>query len=458
MPFSTAIIIVLIILIILTLATIAKTMPVWGNKNLTYYQKQARETFDHVSGDTWGENNQSTIDYLTSVPDEYKDAYDHFAAGAVHVYGRRNARKAALNYHRALEDIERGNVFEDDRDFILGRIRDHVQYNMDTFGEEELKDLNIPLDRIYERIAANDIQEAMRISKLPTTIQKETNPNAGKIAAAVEKQAPAVHVDPQNVHDASVTLEFSRQLKKLRIYNDDDAEHRTRILDNNYNNVQKALTAVDNAREDKLNEKAHKEFMEWMEDTLEDPKQVDELRRRFANDFTLIDKSEQQGPTIKERDVIATVWRRINSPQNKKNREKLKEALANNLIGCFENDRPVCTTGRTEQIFSSLVSLDSDPEIGNFVTSDILKGTMYSEGSKIIDAEINKLPDNVKDAYNASSIKDLSKEDKEKLDMTIKTITTRIDSEISEKYNQRLPQADIAIVVNNIKKVANLDE
>lgn len=488
MNFTIAIIIVLVIVVVLFIALMAKNMSIWGPRGLTYYQKCSRDSFNQIAGDSWADKNQETIDYMTSVGDESKDAYDYFVEGATYMYGRQNPDKIAKNYTKALNEIRSGNVYDTDRDFVLGRIRDHVFFHPEPFAEKELEQLRNPIMNIYDDILNNDLAEAIRLSTTspptPTSTSTPQPKNEKKqrdekkhqvdkkietvIAAKVVKKAPRVQSDSQNVHDSAITLEFTKQYKKLRIYNDNDAAGRLPVVLNDALPVDRAtikqsLGTIDLQREQKLNATAQTEFLRWMKKTITDPEQYDALNRRFVNDYNMYDRMENgeldtSGTSIvKERDLISHVWRRINSTANNDHTDQLTAALALRLAACFEAGSPVCVTGRADQILSSLATLDADSGLGVLMTSAMIKGKMFSEGAKIIDEGIRALPTQIKDAYNNSNaVATLNDEDMATLRVAITGIYDSLDKNLI-KYSNKLPHADALIVIESIKKEVTVD-
>lgn len=461
MSLTGAIIIVLVLVAILFIALLAKRMPIWGSKGITYYQKCANDTFRDIKGDTWSDKNQETLDYMASVPDSNKGAYDYFVTGSTYMYGRRYADRVAENYKLALREIARGNVYDGDRDFIISRIRDHVFYHPEPFGVDQLAELQEPIMDMYEMMLNDEMNDAIQVSKTETKHQERKYAEPPQtIAEIVERKAPDIRTDSQNVHDSAITLEFSKQYQILRIYNNNDATGKTPCvlndtIETDRSTIKDRLLTIDTTHETTANVKAMEEFMKWMKETITDQSQYDQLNRRFVNNSEMIDRNGNG--KIAERDVIAHVWRRIHSTQNDNSRDDLLDALGAHLIGCFENNRPVCVTGRTEQIFSSLATLDKDPRLGMFMTTELLKSQMYSEGAKIIDEEIAKLPRDIRDAYNSNNIAGLPVDKMKILSETIGNIHRRLDNELAKKYSTKLPQSDGTIVVKTIKDTVTLN-
>jgi hypothetical protein len=281
------------------------------------------------------------------------------------------------------------------------------------------------------------------------------------IAEKVERKTPDIRSDPQNVHDVAVTIEFSKQFKLLRIYNDDDLQGRARILDDTNEEDRKqicgSLRNIDTTSEKQHNDAAVKEFLEWMERIITDPAIFDELNRRFTNQFFIYDRTDM-AERIEEKDVIAAVWRRIHSPQNISRKREMLEALELRLIASIEDGKAVCVTGRAEQFMSALATLDKDTKIGVFKTTALVKGEIFAMGAKIIDKNIDELPEHIKQAYNKSeATTKLNEEDLEILREATVRIKKQIENEITRKYNGKLGIGDIELCIQEMKKTVTID-
>lgn len=484
--FVSGLLVVLIIVVIMLIALLVRRWSVWGPKNLTYYQKCARDSFKEVTGDQWQTKNQETIDYSASVPEEKRNAFDHFMTGATYMYGRRYPRRIANNYRRALDEIQRGNVFEDEREFILERIRDHVQFHPEPFAEEELIELQEPLGIIFEQIRRGDIETPRAESK---DIQQATYENFRDIrrreernynienehkrtvkiaksttkAERIENLKPAIRSDAENVHSSAITHEFSKQYKRLQIYNNRDVRGLPPVILDDEREADKAeikasLKSIDKKAEIEHNKKAYNEALVWMGANFgkRDPTRWDELKRRFVNDFSLIDVTEGSRTTIPERDVIAAVWRRIHSPANASRKETLLEMLDSQIGECFQNGKSVCTTGRTENIHAALASSDADPKMGILKTDEVLKQEIYLMGSKIVADEIAKLPTDEQASYNNNSTAQLSAEKIGNIQNTVQKAQARIETEITAKYGTKLTGSSLGILIADLKRECSI--
>lgn len=336
-----------------------------------------------------------------------KTGADHFAVGALNMYSQRNPKTVAAEYAVAIATVPA----TDRGEFMLRRMRDHITYGTDNFARNELKHLRAPVE--------NKVREFKKAVSHKT--KTPANPVPQTKARAVEEQKPTVRSDSQNVHDSALTKEFSEQYSKLEPGSDKD------------------LTA----------------YKKWLSEKHSDL--YPGLMRLLNSNLSVYDRTSGSDKAIPEQQVVSRVWKRIHADHNAANKDKLIEALSMRIAAMHEHGEPVCTTGRCEQVLSSLATLDTkDPELGSLKTTEIIKGQMFSQGSKIIESEIGKLPQNIQDAYNKSeAVKTLNPADLDTLKSAIGKIRTRIDSEIRD--TSKLVESDTQNVVKTINDTVELD-
>ncbi len=354
--------------------------------------------FNRQNGASWSGKHSLTL--MGQALNPLKTAQDHFIIGSTYINGRKSPEKAVKHYLKALDGAD---------DFILQRIRDHTFHHPELFGRNELRILREPIIRAYQNSAKKETK-------------KEPKTKADVKAQTVASMKPEIKSDSQNVHDSNITREFSEQFSHLK-------EKVGPVGANNIN-----------------------EFYIWLQKTL--PDRFVALRNSIESNCQLYDTTVKPPRKFPEKDVIAAVWRRIMS--NSRNQADMLEALALRLEACFEDGHPVCTTGRCEQILSALATLDQDPGMGILRTTDLVKGQMYSQGSKIINNELAKLPKNIQDAYNKSEAKKtLDERDMAILRGTITHMKERIVSEVGDKST--LAKIDTDQVVSRILGELNID-
>jgi hypothetical protein len=109
------------------------------------------------------------------------------------------------------------------------------------------------------------------------------------------------------------------------------------------------------------------------------------------------------------RDVLNTVWSRINSTENEPNREHLKNALMDALINSNEKNsegayKPVCLTGMCSRVLESLTILDTDAEISQPVkTTEILRNEIFTKAHKVMSDTLAAADPDTRNAYNSGT-------------------------------------------------------
>lgn len=101
-----------------------------------------------------------------------------------------------------------------------------------------------------------------------------------------------------------------------------------------------------------------------------------------------------------ELEFLYLVWKRIKHPDNKENRDKLINNLFLMILDCYEEDsdiffryrvkKLVCASGRVMKILSSFIHTDFDPDLGSFLTNDMLKKEFLSKISIYYGENTNK--------------------------------------------------------------------
>ena len=116
-----------------------------------------------------------------------------------------------------------------------------------------------------------------------------------------------------------------------------------------------------------------------------------------------------------EIDFFILVWSRTFSDVNNVNKVLLHKAIFNNILDCYSNEYDFqnfqlikilcCTSGRIMKILSSFVLIDHNPDLGSFISSDILKSEflnkasiLYSDNITMID--FNNIIDNIIGDYD----------------------------------------------------------
>lgn len=88
---------------------------------------------------------------------------------------------------------------------------------------------------------------------------------------------------------------------------------------------------------------------------------------------------------ISDLQVLEIVWNRINDERNAENKDKLLEALYNNILDCYENDNIVCANGRILRVIGSLTLLDFDESNWYLFKVEDTRNMVFDEVRKLID-------------------------------------------------------------------------
>lgn len=199
-----------------------------------------------------------------------------------------------------------------------GRFRGYIMITIIVY-------INVVLTSIYNKYIIGNFGgtmspgEIIAMEMMTTILGEHEDTN---IIAEETKENVIVN-DTQNVHDTSVTSCFKHSVDKLV----NKRETKNKLDINN------CISEIINCNNN------NNETIKYI---------LEEIKyRRGGNDY------------IKELDLLAMVWERINHPTNIKNFEKLKDELIRQLLDCIsENGQLVCVTGRMTRILQSLELLD----------------------------------------------------------------------------------------------------
>ena len=164
---------------------------------------------------------------------------------------------------------------------------------------------------------------------------------------------------------------------------------------------------------------------------------------------------ETNGESITDAICLQLVWNRAEHPENKKNKELIKQAIFDNLVDCWErdifgNDTIVCVTGRSTRVLSSLTLLDFDESNWSVKKFEEFKNDIFKKVKIII-------LDNAKEATYSNNI-DLQNAGKTYLATTaaeLNSIDAPSEGAIIE-LNTKIKQ-DISDMIDNYVKKLELE-
>lgn len=225
--------------------------------------------------------------------------------------------------------------------------RDDMFMNLRLHGIETMlmNDYNVPL------VHVNDRREERRDLYVANS---KADPKVGESKLntidRVTKQSITHTSDAQNVHDSDVQTDIKRIAAKLDMRG--ASQHADPAV----------LDYILNCGADSdLKQKAIEAY--------------DTIRTRGIN-IAALNATEPQ--------ILNAVWQRANSPVNTGNQDSLKMALVDALASCIEGGRPVCSTGRSSRVISSLCMLDADSDISKIGTSEMYKNEILEKANGLL--------------------------------------------------------------------------
>jgi hypothetical protein len=98
-----------------------------------------------------------------------------------------------------------------------------------------------------------------------------------------------------------------------------------------------------------------------------------------------------------ELDIFLLCWSRIYDKRNESRKKELKESIFLNILDCYEKTNVLiytrytflCTMGRVNRILSSFAFLDFNPELGLYISTEILKKEFLGKSSILYDENID---------------------------------------------------------------------
>jgi hypothetical protein len=114
-----------------------------------------------------------------------------------------------------------------------------------------------------------------------------------------------------------------------------------------------------------------------------------EKRQKILRSLNTISSAESGVSSLNgdsEKNLLAFVWNRSKLPENKDNKENIKDAVLDSLQD-ITNDAggSVCTIGRCTRIFNSLALLDHDKQLANgLCTTEQLRNDALDSSNKIL--------------------------------------------------------------------------
>jgi len=308
----------------------------------------------------------------------------------------------ALN--RILQNERVENPHDIDRQFMLNRIEDFeariIETNIDI---PELNVIDITLHEAKDKVKTEDIAERKTESILNT--KKDS---ANKF---IDKSIKYTS-DTQNVHDSLLCQDLRESLHSLMKTCDI-----TKTLDETLNEIREFVT-------NKYSEKAN----------------GNKINKIFATLDTINENNYIGTLNTYEGEIIKVIWDRTNQIGNAANSDKMKEALIDSMVDCWENEILVCINGRCARYISSISTLDFDNSVGQVGTKETYRNEILEKTRQLLEEAIKEAKESANDDMKKIG---LSYEDpkisiNEKVEKEFKeNLRKKIDSMV-DKYKSKM--------------------
>lgn len=196
------------------------------------------------------------------------------------------------------------------------------------------------------------VNRGVRVRARPKVgvVERDTNKVANRVLA----------MDVQNVHDSGFNLSARLALQQLKKRVASDYIPPNEV----YKSISREVkSAVDNETK----------------------------RKHILDVLDRIMSSTEFNGTLGEREpeILSLVWSRINSGENAKRRNDIRDILFNQLNECYDSrgNIIVCQNGRINRVLSSLDGADVDTNISNFVPMHAIETSLQEKIVNIINKE-----------------------------------------------------------------------
>ena len=366
-----------------------------GSRDLKYSQE-----FEDLYNKLEGEDSKyahAAIAAADAEPEEKRDAEYYYRMGLIFQHNLHDIASATVCYERALSLLDEERKVNNNYLFITDRIADNAVLVHDN---NLLHNANA-VQRINIRQGFDDIYRGVP----QATITNFTPANSSNRANIIESRK-TFKSDSQNVHDSAINADIMEQYLRIKRYN--------------------AAEGLDFSAESYV--------------------PPDDHRKTRINKVLDVIKSNSERTTFTnttEYEFLNTIWNRINSVRNNKNRDNLVESLSQQLYECATSDTStVCVAGRCSHIISSLALLDKDPELGVLRPKDALRNELLNDAARVVEkytGASTKVAKNIIDDYNNNvSTKDVAE---------LKECMIGEISQLEKKYQGKLPDDQVKLLI-----------
>ncbi len=351
------------------------------------------------------------------MPEENRDSEYYYRLGVIYQHNLHDNYHANKFYKQALRELEKelkeNKQPNNDYLFITDRIADNAR----LAGNQTLQNMANNAQHIGIQIQMqNPVQYVNQDDWFNFTNTQKVQTTNNSVKANAIEQNKSFKSDSQNVHDSALTEFLREQFAKIKEYNQSEGI--------NFSPEGFKPSQKDPAKAQRIN---------YVLDTI----------KRNSHDTSLINGTEY--------DLLGSVWTRINSRSNAKNKEKLIESFEDQLNECATGpSSTVCVAGRCSHVISSLALLDKDPNLGVLKTKEVLRNELLDGAAKIVERYTGSdkiTPQSVLDDFNANRVTPEVQKLKE-------TMTNEI-THLSSTYAGKLPDEQRALVVQQSLAVIN---
>ena len=339
--------------------------------------------YQETRGDFYDVKAKTVLKKLLAIPENRRTAMDNYKIGNIYRYHVKNPKLTHYYYQLSLEQLRNrpstGTIQMVDRmgdyeirneriDHDIPEIRELIAEDLMLRQIEALGDIVQPQHgRNYD---VNEIQNLRNAEThinprhhrntghprnriIPSDVKILGDSNKDTYFKNMTKWSTGVNADTQNVHDSHLTDDVFRSYKK--------------IVDG-----LPPLKDPQNIIEDFTNELV----------VMKNDKSISDLVHHKAM-ITINNMRDQHYSKIgdTERNILANVIRRINIPENLKNRKEMIISLATNLSNAVERNNitnmPVCISGRVASAISAPAHLDVDPDLGILKTQEAIRNEVF---------------------------------------------------------------------------------
>lgn len=355
------------------------------NKKYKNPSRKLKINYDQIMTD--GENAQEAMENYHNIAQP--TANDNFRMGEIMQHIVQNIPTALTLYTQAMNNIRERNIApnQETADFLVVRF-------VNGFDDMGAHLENAFFDDVMAEVNEDKKEE----------VKKENPKSKKEFAKKFINKTTKYTSDSQNVHSRSVNECTKNIYSKIR--------QQPRKTEDNVRILEEIQTKINREKNENIRNNAQKTF-----------------------DMIVSTNGSITSLGANEMNVLLDVWERSKHPDNEKNKKKIQDNIIMNLHNSVEKGHVVCITGRTDEIVSSLVLLDTDKD---FVikTEDMYRDEILSTCSKMLSDEIKSLKD--KDTELGKSAKNFDDGTDKDTTLFENHMKKKFENYITQNYSDKL--------------------